>query len=101
MGIDLVSDIDDFLDEDEFAVQITYDSVQIPAIFDAGFQSVSVGGMEIEGQGPTAMVKSADVDGIAHLDQLVIPVDGTQTKYKVVGIQPDGTGLTTLILLAI
>ncbi len=99
MGIELVGDLDTFLDTDEFAVEATYKTRKIKIIFDAGFDPVTIGQLEVEGVGPTVTVKSSDVDGVAHNDELVIPVTGVNTKYKVVGIQPDGTGMTTLILM--
>jgi hypothetical protein len=43
---------------------------------------------------PVFVCNEADVSSIAHGDALTIKT----VSYKVAGVQPDGTGLTSLIL---
>ncbi len=63
-------------------------------IFDDSFSLVSAESGEIESTAPEATAKSSDVSGVEHGDELKI----NGTLYSIAGIQPDGTGLTTLIL---
>ena len=48
----------------------------------------------IEGVRPVFTCAAKDVVNLGHEKTLVI----NDTKYKVAGVQPDGTGLTSLIL---
>jgi len=48
----------------------------------------------IEGLRPTFTCDESEVSSIDHGDALTIK----STSYEVVGIHPDGTGVTTLIL---
>lgn len=91
---DITSDLDTFLDTDEFAVSITYNSTTIKGIFDDEYKGVNALTGEIEATAPQAIVKTSDVSGIAHGNTLTI----NSTTYYVIGIQQDGTGLTILIL---
>jgi hypothetical protein len=91
---DLINDLDTFLNSDEFADDITYNSVTIQGIFDDEFSSAVQGEMGIESTVPQVLVKTSDVVGIAHADLMTI----NSTVYKVIGIQPDGTGMTMLLL---
>jgi len=49
----------------------------------------------VESKKPVFLCKSSDVVGVAHGDDVVA---SDSTAYKVRGIQPDGTGITKLIL---
>jgi len=49
----------------------------------------------VESKKPVFLCKSSDVVGVAHGDDVVA---SDSTAYKVRGIQPDGTGMTKLIL---
>ncbi len=73
---------------------ILKDGTEIIAIFDAAFSMNSPMGMNIENSKPTATVKSSDIPALAHGDTMEI----RGTIYMVVGIEPDGTGVTTVIL---
>lgn len=99
--IDFAGDLDQLISPSDFAVQATWEGNEIPVVFDLAHEPIETNLGVIEGLGPRAMVKSADVDGIAHGDVLVIPVEGVQTQFKVVGIEPDGRGLTTLVLMEV
>ena len=91
---DLTNDLDIFLNSDEFAVDITYNAGTIQGIFDDEFSSAVQGEMGIESTVPQVLVKSSDVVGIAHADLMTI----NTIVYKIIGIQPDGTGMTMLLL---
>jgi hypothetical protein len=49
---------------------------------------------EVESTEPTLLARTADVSGLAHGDSLTI----SSTSYTVRGIQPDGTGMTQIML---
>lgn len=99
MTINFAGDLDQLVSEDGFAVLATWNGGQIPVIFDLVHEPVETNIGVVEGLGPTATCKSADIEGVAHDDVITIPVDGTLTRYKVVGIEPDGQGLTVLVLM--
>ena len=85
-----VEDFTEFLDSTEMADNATIGASTIAGIFDNQF--VEVHG--IEGVRPVFTCAELNVSTIAHGDALTI----NTISYKVAGIQPDGTGLTSLIL---
>lgn len=88
-------DLDAFLDEDEFAVAALYDgTASILGIFDNGYGEAPLGLVGVGGTEPRFRCKAADVDADPADKTLVI--DGT--SWTIVRGEPDGTGLTRLIL---
>jgi hypothetical protein len=83
-------DLSEFLDSTEMADNATIGTSTVAGIFENQF--VEVHG--IEGVRPVFVCIEADVPSITHGDALTI----NATSYKVAGVQPDGTGLTSLIL---
>ena len=69
-------------------------SVRLNGILDKAYIETN----NIEGYRPVVTFSSADILGVAHGAMVRSDPDGTYTDYKVVVIEPDGTGLTTLIL---
>ena len=63
-------------------------------IFDNDFLAVDVDESEVESTEPTLLARTADVSGLAHGDSLTI----SAVSYTVRGIQPDGTGMTQIML---
>jgi len=49
---------------------------------------------EVESTEPTLLARTADVSSLAHGDTLTI----SAVNYTVRGIQPDGTGMTQIML---
>ena len=84
------------LDTDEFAVAATYNGGAIVnGIFDNEYAGVLDGaGAPVESTRPVFYCRTADVASAVHGDTLVI----SGTTYNVVGVEPDGAGMTTLIL---
>ena len=66
----------------------------IIGLFDAPFEAVSVLTGSVELTSPQATVKTADTVDLRHGDWLEVGA----TAYRIVGIQPDGTGVTVLRL---
>ena len=70
------------------------DASTFVAIFDNDFLAVDLDESEVESTEPTLLARTADVSGLAHGDSLTI----SSTSYTVRGIQPDGTGMTQIML---
>lgn len=83
-------DLSVFTDTDDFAVTATVDGSSVNGIFGNAFVLVDF----IESDKPVFDCASADIVGVVHGDTVTIGSD----TYKVRGIQPDGTGMTRLIL---
>ncbi len=73
---------------------ILADGKEITVIFDAAFTPANPMDANIEATKPTVTAKTEDVESLAHGDTMEI----RRTIYMIVGIQPDGTGITTIIL---
>jgi len=92
-------DLDSFLNTDDFAIAATYTPAggtakTVHGIFDNGFEGMGDGTVEVEATIPTFLVKAADVPSAAQGDALKV----VSTDFLVKSVQPDGTGLTLLIL---
>jgi hypothetical protein len=80
-----------FFNTADFAVSATLAGASVNGIFDAGyFEPLG----EVEGVQPRFTLPTSSASSAAHGQALVIG----STTYKVRGVQPDGTGVTTLIL---
>ncbi len=92
---DLTDDISTFIDTDEFAETFVFSrsGLTIDAIFDEAFVLIVD---DVETTQPMAQVADSDVSGITHDDTLTRVSDGV--VYKVIKIQPDGTGITFVFL---
>lgn len=90
------------LDEDDHGTTATYtpdggSASTINGIFDNEFfEAVSEGVIAVEGSQPRFICRTIDAPIAGTGDTLVVPVGGT--SYDVVGVEPDGTGMTTLLL---
>ncbi len=87
-------DISVFFDTDEFAVNATLDHVEVRVIFDNGFTQGSVGLSGMSSSQPSMTLASAQVP--ANPVGLGASVNGSE--YLVAAHEPDGTGLSRLIL---
>lgn len=88
-----VEDLSVFFDTASgFAQSATVDGDTFPVIFDNGYQS-ALGGL-VESTGPICQAKTADVSTVVQGATITI----ASTDYRVRGVQPDGTGITTLVL---
>jgi len=97
---DMLTDIADvFLDTDEFADEAVWvdsgdESHTINGIFDEESEQVNPADGMIETTAPQFECASADVSGASRGDSVTV----SGTTYYIIAIQPDGTGMTTLIL---
>lgn len=90
--MNLLADITTFFTD--FAVEASYNGASIRVIFDASCKLVNALTGGIESTGPQAICQSADVEGAQHGEQIVI----NDTAYYIIGIEPDGAGITVLTL---
>jgi hypothetical protein len=88
----LNENLDTFLDLDHFAVTATLNEMAVKVIFDNTFAAFELGA---EGRSITAFGKSSDLINCSHGDG--IEVNGID--YVVVGVQPQGDGAFTLLIL--
>ena len=83
-------DLSVFFDTDEFADSVTYNGVAIAGIFDNAYFE----GQGIQSAQPVFTCPTASVPDAKHGDVLI----RAGITYKVVGVEPDGTGITLLRL---
>ena len=62
------------------------------------YEAVNIFGIEVESEKPMLLARDEDIEGIAQGAKIEILNSGVITEFKVINIQPDGTGLTILIL---
>jgi len=91
--------ISDFIDTDSFGQAATYTPsgggpASITIIFDNEFFLSTIAGSGYENTNPTALCKTTDVSTATNGATLVTD----SVTYYVIGVQPDGTGFTKLIL---
>ena len=80
----------------EFATYVTLDGVIKAAIFDAANALGSVGTYGMATTSPTLTIATADLPALV----VGLPVVANSINYTVVAHEPDGTGLSRLILEA-
>lgn len=86
-------DLSAFFSSVEFSVPCTLPGgAVVQVVFDEQHQD-ALGGV-FEASGPTALGQTADLSALQHGSALQI----SARAWRVAGIQPDGTGLTRLIL---
>jgi hypothetical protein len=95
MGIESIDDLAIFLGVDDFGTEVKFGNKKFNGIFDNDFVEVDAGGgVSFATQQPRLVARSIDCAILSEDSQLVI----SGTTYKVKVIQPDGTGMTTLVL---
>lgn len=94
------SDIDNLLFTD-YAVDAVYtpqggQAASIKVIFDNEYQAIEMlgAGVGVESTSPAAICKTTNISSAKHGDTLAV---GGKTYY-ISGVQPDGTGITRLLL---
>jgi len=87
-------DLTAFFSTDDFGTSAVYSGTgsTINGIFDAAYAE-ALDGM-VQGSQPAFVTRTADVPSATHGQTITI----SGTAYKIVGVEPDGTGLTLLRL---
>ena len=93
-GAFIVDDAADMLDTDEFAEAATIGASTVNGIFDNGF---GLGLDYAAGTKPTFLCRTTDLPTVT-IGTTTATIDGD--TYTIVGRQPDGHGLETLVLEA-
>lgn len=88
----LSENLDIFLDLDHFAVTAILNGVAVKVIFDNTFAAFELGA---EGRSITALGKSSDLINVSHGDGIKV----NNVDYSIVGVQPQGDGTFTLLIL--
>ena len=85
-----------FLDTDVFGDTATIGANTFVGILDAAYAEVETGRVSVDGSRLLFTCTSDDVAtySVAYGSTLTI----NSVSYKVVGVEPDGTGVTTLVL---
>lgn len=84
-----------FMNNTQFADDFIFSrtGLTISVLFDKEFAVVVE---DVESAAPAITVADVDISGVVHGDTFTEV--STSTVYNVVGIQPDGTGMTLIIL---
>jgi hypothetical protein len=91
----MVEDLSAFFSTSDFAVAATYNgAATVNGIFDRAYLEPLGNG--VEGSAPVFTCAAADIPASTQGDTLVI----ASATYKVVGVEPDGTGIVVLRLEA-
>ena len=96
-----VEDLSVFMSVNEFATPATLDWEPVSGIFDAPYAQPGIGGYGMESSAPAFTLASASVPASVVGKKLLIGADTADTSavaYIVVATEPDGTGITRLIL---
>ena len=92
---DILTDLDTvFMNTDEFADTATFTHGGAPSSVKGIFDNEFITAQGVETLTPVFRCATTDVSTAVHGDTLVI----SGTTYYIIGIQPDGTGITLLIL---
>lgn len=102
MAVESAEDRASFFDTDEFGDTVTYYPVDGPKItdlkgqFDRAHLEVAPGGeVTVNGRNALFLCQTSDIPNAQENDRLAL-ADGT--VFRVYDVQPDGTGMTLLIL---
>jgi len=93
------ADIDIFFETDDFAEKVSYTvygglAAKIKCIWDSPFQLTSAQGIQYQNANPNALFRTVDVPSASDKDTVI----RSGVTYYVTEVQPDGTGVTRLIL---
>jgi hypothetical protein len=91
---DLITDLDLFFNNSEFAVDVTYNAATIQGIFNDAFDAAVESEVGIESSVPQVKVRSSDVVAAVHNETMTI----NSVVYNIIGLNPDGTGITVVLL---
>lgn len=90
----LLTDLSSFTDPNEFGVTVLIDGLPVNGVFDHAHVLVPGGAVGVSSVSPIVQVSDADITNVVFDSDLVWGA----RQYKVVDIQPDGTGMTMLVL---
>lgn len=83
-------DLDAMLSTDEFAVVATVGGVTMNGIFDRPYRET----LDTAGYAPVLWVRTSDASAAVYGSAVTV----NATSYTVAAVEPDGTGVTALVL---
>lgn len=93
-----VQPVDEFFDEDLTVEAVFHPELgearPIRVVFDRASSNLAIAGVGLESVRPQALCRDADIPDATHACTLTIGAE----DWKIIDIQPDGTGITTLTL---
>lgn len=90
----MTEDLSAFFNTDEFAIAATLNGVAVRGIFDSAFDLASVGVYGMAGSAPVFTLASSDVPA----NPVGLSLLASAITYTVAAHEPDGTGISRLIL---
>lgn len=96
MGIESAADRAVFLETAGFGVEVTVNAVTFNAIMDQAFQAIDLGGVGIAGTRLLFIARDEDISSSSTAVGSTALI--ASVNYTVVEIEPDGTGMTSVIL---
>jgi len=95
MAVEDATDRAGFFDPADFGVTATYNgTTSVNGIFDNAYFEVAAGEAGIQSTHPVFWCRTADIPSPTHNQTLII----SSVTYKIVGVEPDSTGITQLML---
>lgn len=94
----MVEDHTAFFSTAEFADPATLNGVGVTGIFDNGYESAGAGLSGMSSSQPAFTLPASSVPAGSVGKTLAVSTGVGVGNYKVVEVQPDGTGLTVLLL---
>ncbi len=98
MSLETAQDLLNFFDTDTHGISasVTIDgtATSISVILNKEYFAIAGESVDVDGTQPVVTCRSSDVAGIDTSDTIAI----SGITYNIVNIQPDGTGMTVLIL---
>lgn len=99
MAVETATELAIFFDADDFGVTASYtpsggSASNVKGIFDNEFFEAAVGDVGVAIQQPRFLCRTSDISAAAEGDAITI----NSVAYTIRVVQPDGTGVTTLVL---
>lgn len=98
MALETAQDLENFFDTETHGttatVTINGTGSSISVIINKEYFAIAGESVDVDGTQPVVTCRSSDVTGIDTADTITID----SVTYNIVNIQPDGTGITVLIL---
>ena len=94
MAVESDADRAVFLSSADFGISATWNSTSFDVLFLNSYELLTIFEIQIEASNVSAYVKDSDISGLARGETVSI----NSVAYKVRDIQPDGTGMTILVL---
>ena len=96
--LDFDDDLKEMLSSDEHGVTFFLSGIKLEGIINNEFLSQEIGRVGYESTTPMLYASSVEIRNAKHGDAIKITKGKHKGNYKIKGVQPDGTGLSLLVL---